>query len=360
MFYGCTSLKVAPALPATQLNAYCYGSMFYGCTSLTAAPALPATQLNAYCYGSMFYGCTGITGHVDLPGLELKKDCYKAMFRNSNITSVSVAFTDWHDGEGDDINGTDLGNLGATMNMLSSTPAGGTFTKPATLPDKRGLRYVPESWTVKSIMPTDGLVFYMPMKDTITKAIVNGAEVKSAEYFTNANDVSFTTDSNIPCTYFNGNTWLCNLPVVASEYTMTLWFKPQVKTLTDGTTTSHYAVYYPTTGTVAVTSDGSTNISWGGSSRTASADTWHFLACKYSLEGSYVRVDDVTGSKGSSQAPLNNDLSIAGGGYVNIMYGQLQTNGNEFKGYMAGLRIFNRVLSDAEIEALRHEFTPTE
>ena len=361
MFWRCRSLESMPELPATTLADSCYLYMFRECNSLTGSiPALPATELATGCYAYMFNGCNGITGHVDLPGLELKKDCYRAMFWETSITSMSVAFTDWHDGEGDEINGTDLGNVGATMNMLNGVPAGGTFTKPATLPDKRGLRYVPESWTVKSIMPTDGMVFYMPMKDTITKAIVNGAEVKSAEYFTNANDVSFTTDSNIPCTYFNGNTWLCNLPVVASEYTMTLWFKPQVKTLTDGTTTSHYAVYYPTTGTVAVTSDGSTNISWGGSSRTASADTWHFLACKYSLEGSYVRVDDVTGSKGSSQAPLNNDLSIAGGGYVNIMYGQLQTNGNEFKGYMAGLRIFNRVLSDAEIEALRHEFTPTE
>ena len=210
----------------------------------------------------------------------------------------------------------------------------------------------------KRIIPTDGMVFYMPMKDTIKKAIVNGAEVKSAEYFTNANDVSFTTDSNIPCTYFNGNTWLCHLPVVASEYTMTLWFKPQVKTLTDGTTTSHYAVYTSGVDYAIVNTTGSINIRWGGSSRTASADTWHFLACKYSSEGSYVRVDDATGSKGSSQAPLNNDLSIAGGGYVNIMYGQLQTNGNEYKGYMAGLRIFNRVLSDEEIEALRHEFIP--
>lgn len=336
--------------------------MFRDCTSLTGSiPALPATTLAPDCYSGMFYGCKGITGHVDLPGLELKKDCYNAMFRNSNITSISVAFTDWHDGEGDEINGTDLDtNHGATMYMLNDVPAGGTFTKPAALPDKRGNRYIPESWNVKSILPTDGLVFYMPMKDTITKAIVNGAEVKSAEYFANANDVSFTTDSTIPCTCFNGNTWLYNLPVTATEYTMTLWFKPQVKTLTDGTTRSHYAVYYPTTGTVAVTSTGSTNIYWGGSSRTASADTWHFLACKYSSEGSYVRVDDVTGSKGSSQAPLNNDLSIAGGGDVNIMYGQLQTNGNEFKGYMAGLRIFNRVLSDEEIEALRHEFTPTE
>ena len=213
----------------------------------------------------------------------------------------------------------------------------------------------------KRIIPTDGLVFYMPMKDTIKKAIVNGAEVKSAEYFTNANDVSFTTDSTIPCTYFNGNTWLYNLPVVASEYTMTLWFKPQVKTLTDGTTTSHYAVYYNVASYAMVNTTGSTTIRWASSPGSASADTWHFLACKYSpKDGGYARVDDVTGSKGGSQAPLNNDLSIAGGGDVNIMYGQLQTNGNEYKGYMAGLRIFNRVLSDDEIEALRHEFTPVE
>lgn len=363
MFWGCKALESMPELPATTIATACYTYMFRGCTSLTGSiPALPATELADGCYNCMFYACKGITGHVDLLAAELKKDCYHAMFLGTSITSMSVAFTDWHDGEGDEINGTDLDTKhGATMYMLSSVPAGGTFTKPATLPDKRGYRYVPESWNVKSIMPTDGLVFYMPMKDTITKAIVNGAEVKSAEYFANANDVSFTTDSNIPCTCFNGNTWLYHLPVTASEYTMTLWFKPQVKTLTDGTTTSHYAVYYPTTGTVEVTSTGSTTIRWGGSTGFASTDIkWHFLACKYSSEGNYVRVDDVTGSKGTGSVALNNNLSIAGGGYAAINYGQLQSNGQEFKGYMAGLRIFNRALSDAEIERLRHEFTPTE
>ena len=38
----------------------CYSSMFYGCTSLTTAPALPATTLALYCYRSMFEGCTKI------------------------------------------------------------------------------------------------------------------------------------------------------------------------------------------------------------------------------------------------------------------------------------------------------------
>lgn len=366
MFSGCKSLTVAPELPATTLAVRCYSYMFQECTSLTGSiPSLPATVLEEGCYNCMFYVCGGITGHVDLPAAELKKDCYYAMFLGTSITSMSVAFTDWHDGEGDEINGTDLDtNHGATMYMLSGVPAGGTFTKPAALPDKRGKRYVPESWTVKSIIPTDGLVFYMPMKDTIKKAIVNGAEVKSAEYFTNANDVSFTTDSNIPCTYFNGNTWLYNLPVVASKYTMTLWFKPQVKTLISGSgskETSHYAVYLNGEDYAIVNTTGSTNIHWGGSTGSASADIkWHFLAFKCSSAGKYVRLDDVIGQKGTGSVALNNNLSIAGGGFVKIHYGELQLNGNEFKGYMAGLRIFNRVLSDEEIEALRHEFTPVE
>ena len=34
--------------------------MFYGCTALTKAPALPATTLAYSCYSGMFYGCTKI------------------------------------------------------------------------------------------------------------------------------------------------------------------------------------------------------------------------------------------------------------------------------------------------------------
>ena len=130
------------------MTKYCYNNMFNGCTSLVNPPALPATELAQNCYAYMFNGCNGITGHVDLPGLELKKDCYRAMLMGTSITSVSVAFTDWHDAEGDEINGADLDSHGATMYMLNGVPAGGTFTKPASLPDKRGQRYVPESWNV--------------------------------------------------------------------------------------------------------------------------------------------------------------------------------------------------------------------
>ena len=60
MFYGCTALTQAPALPATTLADSCYQGMFYGCTSLTQAPALPATTLADSCYFQMFSGCTSL------------------------------------------------------------------------------------------------------------------------------------------------------------------------------------------------------------------------------------------------------------------------------------------------------------
>jgi hypothetical protein len=53
MFYNCSSLVNAPALPATTLASNCYNQMFYGCTSLVNAPALPATTLSEKCYKGM-------------------------------------------------------------------------------------------------------------------------------------------------------------------------------------------------------------------------------------------------------------------------------------------------------------------
>ena len=80
MFWGCTSITQAPALPATTLAEYCYYDMFNGCTSLTQAPALPATTLAEGCYVGMFEGCTGLTQAPALPATTLAKGCYSQMF----------------------------------------------------------------------------------------------------------------------------------------------------------------------------------------------------------------------------------------------------------------------------------------
>lgn len=84
MFQGCTSLIVAPELPVTTLTSarYCYSHMFEGCTSLTQAPELPATTLAAGCYADMFQGCTSLTTAPNLPATELTYGCYNSMFEN--------------------------------------------------------------------------------------------------------------------------------------------------------------------------------------------------------------------------------------------------------------------------------------
>jgi hypothetical protein len=54
--------------------------MFFGCTGLTNAPALPATNLAASCYLSMFNACTGLTEAPDLPAMNMLESCYSSMF----------------------------------------------------------------------------------------------------------------------------------------------------------------------------------------------------------------------------------------------------------------------------------------
>ena len=82
MFYDCTSLTVAPELPATTLAQNCYIGMFRGCTSLTTAPELPATTLADWCYASMFHSCSNLSKAPELPATTLALACYSNMFKN--------------------------------------------------------------------------------------------------------------------------------------------------------------------------------------------------------------------------------------------------------------------------------------
>ena len=89
MFQGCTSLTRTPSLPATTLAQFCYYYMFRDCTSLTQAPALPATTLAQSCYDSMFIHCTSLTKAPALPATTLAQSCYYNMFRG--CTSLTQA-----------------------------------------------------------------------------------------------------------------------------------------------------------------------------------------------------------------------------------------------------------------------------
>lgn len=95
MFYGCTGLTAAPALPATTLAESCYSNMFMDCTGLTAAPALPATTLAESCYNGMFMDCTSLPAAPALPAATLVKGCYSYMFLGcAKLSSVTCLATD--------------------------------------------------------------------------------------------------------------------------------------------------------------------------------------------------------------------------------------------------------------------------
>ena len=127
MFYGCTALTQAPALPAKTLAISCYSSMFSGCTSLTKAPDLPATTLAQLCYYNMFYGCTALTQAPDLPATTLANNCYESMFSGCRSIKLSSTQTGEYTQEYRiPTTGAGTTATAALTNMFAST--GGTFT----------------------------------------------------------------------------------------------------------------------------------------------------------------------------------------------------------------------------------------
>ena len=135
MFWGCTKLTTAPALPSTTLEIYCYDSMFDGCTSLTTAPELPATTLASSCYVRMFSDCTSLTTAPTLPATTLVSDCYRYMFYGcTSLNNVTVY--------ADDISASDC-----TYYWLSGVASSGTFRNLGSARYPTGASGIPTGWT---------------------------------------------------------------------------------------------------------------------------------------------------------------------------------------------------------------------
>ena len=126
MFDGCTTLTTAPELPATTMADYCYAYMYDGCTSLTTAPALPATMLAYSCYRYMFEGCTDLTTVPSLPATTLDQSCYQDMFRNCTSIKLSTTQTgEYQTAYRIPKSGTGMTATNALTDMFAST--GGAF-----------------------------------------------------------------------------------------------------------------------------------------------------------------------------------------------------------------------------------------
>lgn len=164
LFYYCSQLTSAPALPATELASYCYQNMFSYCSNLTTAPELPAETLadNCYdgmfsycglttapelpvktlataCYANMFFYCKNLTTAPELPATTLVTSCYYRMFYGcTKLNYVNAAFTT-----------TPSTEERYTSKWLHDVAANGTFVKsPAATWNVTGEDGVPAGWTV--------------------------------------------------------------------------------------------------------------------------------------------------------------------------------------------------------------------
>ena len=173
LFYGCTSLTKAPALPATKLASECYEAMFSGCTSLTEASELPATTLANYCYSGMFYGCGSLNEvRCKIPSTIRTEDIPTYTVDDSSIPAYT-----WLEG-------------------VAST---GTFYTNADANWPSGASGIPTGWTRVNERAKDDIT-----KPLTFKATQDGSTVKLKK--SNAPTGSFQTSRD------GGNTW--------SDYTL--------------------------------------------------------------------------------------------------------------------------------------------
>lgn len=89
LFTNCTTLEVAPNLPALYVANSAYYRMFYGCTSLRNAPTMTFTMVDTSGCEEMFSGCTSLTTAPIINIYQLTASCFKKMFQNcTGITTI--------------------------------------------------------------------------------------------------------------------------------------------------------------------------------------------------------------------------------------------------------------------------------
>ena len=138
MFWSCTSLTTAPALPAINLAMGCYAGMFDSCTSLITAPALPARTLADGCYNGMFQNCTKLTTAPELPATALADGCYGSMFNGCTSLNYIKCLA------------TDISAYYCTTDWVRGVASTGTFVKPSSMTSwTTGVNGIPKGWTVQ-------------------------------------------------------------------------------------------------------------------------------------------------------------------------------------------------------------------
>lgn len=134
LFGSCTSLLSAPELTAETIEGLGMANTFRGCGNMTGTVILQATTFTGESSCLAAFYATGISG-IELKATQLATGCLAyAFYGSSSLSRVEVAFTEWLSG--------------ATTGWMTSTAAGGTFVKPAALPNSPGTSGIPSGWTI--------------------------------------------------------------------------------------------------------------------------------------------------------------------------------------------------------------------
>lgn len=123
-------------LPSTVLTKYCYRAMFSYCTSLSVAPVLPASTLAQGCYWYMFEKCA-ISTAPDLNAETLANECYGHMFENcSNLNYIKCLAK----------NGFNTSQC--LEKWVLNVALSGTFVKDSNQTWSTGESGIPSGWTI--------------------------------------------------------------------------------------------------------------------------------------------------------------------------------------------------------------------
>lgn len=199
------------------------------------------------------------------------------------------------------------------------------------------------------IIPTEGLVFYAPLSSASDTA-------ETGQTLSVSGDVSYSSVNGIPSAYFNGSSYLYTnveaLPTGDRGRTMSVWCK------CDFVQSYKYLMCYGLTDIDRYFAEGFINgnlgfVGWGNDHEVNNLydlQRWVHFAVTYGSSLLRMYVNGV----------LDKEISMSlDTGYSDLFIGSRTTGVDSFCGYMAGCRIYNRILTQEEITALFNEFAPT-
>ena len=190
----------------------------------------------------------------------------------------------------------------------------------------------------QSAIPDDGLIFYAPLEEESSTAETGQALTKNGT-------VTYQIYKGIPCAYFDSAYIASQLSEYITPYPMTfaIWAAPD--------TTNSRALWSFSNDKPLMYWDGKYHVySPDCTVALANVGDWHHIAWSINSDRSSTYYFDgiAMGTVTSGNTSTIKNLCI---GYRNGYQPQ-------WKGYLAGFRIYNRALSADEISALANEYTP--